>query len=307
MSPMETRVRNILRDPSRLQTSVPLARHTTFRIGGPADYLVAAHTSHEVCALVVAARECGVPLYVLGNGSNLLVADAGVRGLVLTLAGDLAALQIEGERVRVGAGFNLPKLALTVARQGLGGLTFACAIPGTVGAGVVINAGAHDGELSQVVETVQAVRADGHEVTLTPAELGFGYRSSRLVGEPMVVTRVVMRLFPADGSVLAAQIQRYLEHRRATQPLQQPNAGSIFKNPPGDFAGRLIEAGGCKGWREGDAQVSTRHANFIVNLGQATARDVVTLMRRVRSRVQEQFGVRLEPEIRFWGPPEQFL
>ncbi|MEW8978682.1 MAG: UDP-N-acetylmuramate dehydrogenase [Symbiobacterium sp.] len=301
MSPIDARLRSIIRDPGRIRRDEPLKRHTTFRIGGPADYLVQVANRQELSGLLRLAGEEGLPVYILGNGSNLLVSDEGVRGLVLSLTGEFGRLAVEGSTVRVGGGYNLPKLAYEVQKRGLGGIEFACAIPGTVGAGLVINAGAHGGDLSQVVTEATVVWGDGREQRLTRDEIGFGYRSTRLQGTSAIVVEVVMALHPADPAELQGAMRQHLERRRATQPLGHPNAGSIFKNPPGDYAGRLIELAGLKGARVGDAQVSEKHANFIVNLGQATAKDVLMLMDRVRSTVEQRFGVRLEAEVKIWG------
>lgn len=302
-SPVEAALRNIVRDPDRVRPQEPLAPRTTFRIGGPAEFLVEVHTMAELLGVLEVVTKYGLPLHILGNGSNVLVPDEGVPGVVLVLGGELAGRRIEGTRVVAGGGCNLPRLAVEVSRMGLGGLHFACAIPGTVGAGLVINAGAHGGEMSQVVAEAEVVwPEDGRVERLRPEEIGFGYRTSRLLGTSAVVTEVVFDLYPADRDELAARIKELLERRKATQPLGLPNAGSIFRNPPGDYAGRLIEAAGCKGWRVGDAQVSEKHANFIVNLGRATARDVIALALKVRDAVESRFGVRLEPEVRIWGP-----
>jgi UDP-N-acetylmuramate dehydrogenase len=306
MSPLEAELRTIIRDPSRIHPDEPLKRHTTFRIGGPADYLLEVADRQELSrVLALAARE-GLPVHVLGRGSNLLVSDSGVRGFVLVLTGEFDRFEVEGTIVRAGGGYDLPKLAAKVAKMGLGGLTFACAIPGTVGAGLVINAGAHGGDMSKTVRSATVIWPDGREERLSPEEIGFGYRSSRLQGTPAIVVEVVMELYPEAPEVLGEQMKHHLERRRATQPLQLPNAGSIFMNPPGDYAGRLIEQAGLKGLREGDAQVSEKHANFIVNLGNASARDVLILMDRVRAAVQDRFGVRLEPEVKIWGENPYF-
>lgn len=301
MTPVAERIRKLLRNPDRLREGEPLRRHTTFRIGGPAEFFVTVEDPAELSALLSVVREASLPLRVLGNGSNLLVADEGVPGVVAVLGGSLAGRRIEGDRVMAGGGYSLPRLAMECARRGLGGLEFACAIPGTVGAGLVINAGAHGGELRRVVAAARVMWPDGREEVLQAEALGLGYRTSALLDTGAIVTGVELRLAPAHPDALMERVRRYLEHRRATQPAGVPSAGSIFKNPPGDHAGRLIEAAGCKGWRQGDAQVSPTHANFIVNLGHATAQDVLALARRVRDQVQDRFGVRLEPEIRLWG------
>ncbi len=301
MSPMAERLRSIIRDPGRIRRAEPLKRHTSVRIGGPADYLVEVADRHELSRLLRLAGEEALPVYILGSGSNLVVSDEGVRGLVLRLTGEFARIAVDGSTVRVGGGCSLPKLAHQASRRGLGGLEFACAIPGTVGAGLVMNAGAHGGDMAQVVAEATVIWGDGRMERLCPGEIGFAYRSTRLQGTSAIVAEVVMALRPADRAALEGAMRQHLNRRRATQPLQYPNAGSVFKNPPGDYAGRLIEQAGLKGERVGDAQVSEKHANFIVNLGQATARDVLTLMDRVRSTVERRFGVRLEAEVKIWG------
>lgn len=307
MSPLEQELRSIIRDPGRIHPDEPLKRHTTFRIGGPADFLLEVADRTELSGVLALAQREQVPVYVLGRGSNLLVSDDGVRGFVLVLSGEFDRYEVEGTRVRAGGGYDLPKLAMKIAKMGLGGFEFACAIPGTVGAGLVINAGAHGGDMSQVVSEVTVIWPDGREERLRPGEIGFGYRTSNLVGKPAIVAEVVMDLKQEGSSELMEHIQQHLERRRATQPLNLPNAGSIFKNPPGDYAGRLIEQSGLKGMTQGKAQVSEKHANFIVNLGNASAADVLMLMERVRQIVQDRFGVRLEPEVRIWGENPHFV
>lgn len=301
MAALESELRKVLKGPERVRVAEPLARHTTFRIGGPAEYFLMVTTAAELAAVLGVLADAGVSMRMLGNGSNLLVADEGVQGAVLLLAGELASYHTAGYQVTAGGGMNLPKLAQQVSKQGLAGLTFACAIPGTIGAGLIINAGAHGGDMSQIVSAAEVFWLDGRQERLDPAAIGFGYRTTSLQGLPLVVASVTMTLTAGQPELLEAEIRRHLEHRRLTQPLQLPNAGSIFKNPPGGYAGRLIESAGCKGWREQDAQVSERHANFIVNLGQATFRDVVQLMLRVRDQVEAVHGIRMEPEVRIWG------
>ncbi|MFZ5815504.1 MAG: UDP-N-acetylmuramate dehydrogenase [Bacillota bacterium] len=307
MSPIDAELRSIIRDPGRIRRDEPMKRHTTFRIGGPADFLVEVADRSELSGVLALAKREGLPVYILGNGSNLLVSDEGVRGVVLVLGGEFNRYTLQGTTVRAGGGYNLPKLATQVMKAGLGGIEFACAIPGTVGAGLVINAGAHGGDLSQVVTEATVVWPDGRTERLTPEQIGFGYRSSKLQGTSAVVVEVVMELQPRPDEEMQRAVRHHLERRRATQPLHLPNAGSIFMNPPGDYAGRLIEQAGLKGEREGDAEVSTKHANFIVNLGRASARDVLILMDRVRRTVQERFGVRLEAEVKIWGENPYFL
>jgi UDP-N-acetylmuramate dehydrogenase len=307
MSPVEEALRSIIRDSGRIKPNEPMKKHTTYRIGGPADYLVEVADRTELREVMALAAGELLPVYILGNGSNLLVSDDGVRGFVLVLRGEFDTYRIEGTRVIAGGGCDLPRLAVAIARAGLGGLEFACGVPGTAGAGLVINAGAHGGDMSRVVHSATVVWSDGREETLPAGEVGFGYRSSRLQGSSAVVVEVTMDLEPVEPDQAMEKIQRYLERRRNTQPLLLPNAGSVFTNPPGNYAARLIEQAGLKGMREGGAQVSEKHANFIVNNGDATAKDVLILMDRIRTVVQERFGVRLEPEVKIWGKNPYFL
>lgn len=307
MSHLGDRLRSIIRDPGRIRPDEPMSRHTTFRIGGPADYFLEVADRTELTGVLALAHQEELPVYMLGRGSNLLVSDDGVRGLVLILAGQFDQYELQGSRLRAGGGYDLPKLATKVARSGLGGLEFACAIPGTVGAGLVINAGAHGGEMSQVVRNATVIWPDGRQEQLSPEQIGFGYRSSRLQGSAAIVVAVEMELSPAPEALIKERMAHHLERRRATQPLAVPNAGSIFMNPPGDYAGRLIDQAGLKGLTHGRAQVSEKHANFIVNLGNATAQDVLILMDRVRTAVEARFGVRLEPEVKIWGANPYFL
>jgi UDP-N-acetylmuramate dehydrogenase len=301
MSPLEQELRSIICEAGRIHPNEPLKKYTTFRIGGPADFLVEVADRRELSAVLALAQREHQSVYMLGRGSNLLVSDSGVRGFVILLTGEFDRFEVDGNRVTAGGGYDLPKLAAKVARMGLGGLEFACAIPGTVGAGLVINAGAHGGDMSRSVASATVIWPDGREELLSPEEIGFGYRTSRLQGTFAIVVEVVFELAPAHQDELQARMKHHLEHRRATQPLQLPNAGSVFMNPPGAYAGRLIEEAGLKGLTEGGAQVSKKHANFIVNLGNATARDVLVLLDRVRGIVQDRFGVRLEPEVKIWG------
>lgn len=303
---LEQALRATLGDPGRLLLDERLNSYTTFKIGGPADYFATVHTAQELAGLLRLGHGAGLRVYILGNGSNLLVSDSGVRGLVIQLAGEFETFTRDGQVVRAGGGHNLPKLAVQVAKQGLTGLEFAVGIPGTVGAGLVINAGAHGGELIQVVTSATVVWPDGRLEELPAAQLGLRYRGSDLQGTGVVVTSVTLQLADGDPQAIAAKVNHNLEYRRRTQPLLQPNAGSIFKNPPGNFAGGLIEAAGLKGTTVGKAQVSEKHANFIVSLGGATAADVLQLMALVRAKVEQEFGVRLVNEVQIWGENPYF-
>lgn len=285
-----------------VRTGAPMSRHTSLRVGGPADVLVVAESAADVATTVAAAAAAGVPFLTVGAGTNLLVSDAGVRGLVVLVGRGLADYRLDGHRLVAGAGTAVAKVARQLAAAGWGGLEFAIGIPGSVGGLVVMNAGTSSGEAGDVVSLVRTVDASGAEVVLERADLGYGYRASRLQRGDLVVVGAefdLHRVNPADALAAAAA---ELAYRRRTQPLAWPNAGSIFRNPPGQRAGRLLEAAGLKGRRIGGAEVSRRHANFIINTGGATAADVVALMTMMQQVVWDNAGIRLEPEIRLVGP-----
>lgn len=280
----------------------PLDRYTSFRIGGVADCLVMPGSTESLVQALLVAREEGCPVTVLGGGSNLLIADEGVRGMAVRIGRRLNRITWRGAVVDVQAGASLPALAKQALQRSLSGLEFAAGIPGTVGGAIVMNAGAHDGDMARLVQWVEAVHRDGHVATFGAAACRFRYRGSRFLDENgWIVTRAVLQLTPGEPAAIKEKMDAYLGRRRRTQPLGSRNAGSVFKNPPGDYAGRLIEAAGCKGWREGQAEVSTLHANFIVNRGDASAADVLKLIQRVRAAVQERFGVTLELEVGLIG------
>lgn len=304
LSPLADELRRIVRNEVRVRE--PMARHTSFRIGGPAELFVTVASAEELAELLRLARKKGVPIFFLGNGTNLLVSDEGVPGLVITLGDEFKGIIAAGTEVRVGAAENLARLAHRVAEMGLSGLEFASTIPGTVGGALVMNAGAYGGSMDQVVREVRVMSSEGVSEVWPEAEIGFGYRASRLQGSGAIVIGASLTLSPGQPEEIKKLMADFQQRRRVSQPLNWPNAGSIFKNPPGLFAGRLIDEAGCKGLREGGAQVSPLHANFIVNLGTATAKDVLTLMARVRETVFSRHGIVLEPEIKIWGPNEYF-
>lgn len=281
----------------------PLAVHTTLRIGGPADVYVLPAGEEDVAAAVRAARLLGMPVTVLGRGSNVLVPDEGVRGMVLNPVAATTWLRFTGCRVEVGAGYPLPGLVRAAVERGLGGLEELGGIPGSVGGALCMNAGAGGQTIGEVTVWVDTVGPGGERYRLFPEELAFGYRYSRLLEGAGIVVAAALDLRPAAREALRRRLRDGEARRRRTQPLDMPNAGSVFKNPPGDHAGRLLEEAGCKGLRVGGAQISPRHANFIVNLGGATAADVLTLMGEAYRRVRDALGVRLEPEIRLLGAP----
>ena len=279
----------------------PLSAHTTFRIGGAADLLVTASTAEQAAMVLRLCRETETPLFVLGNGSNLLVSDDGVDGVVLRLAADAVGWQIDGTTVTVGAGVTLAKLCLALGEAGLSGLEFAYGIPGTIGGGVYMNAGAYGGQLSDVIVSVTALTPDGKVVTLTADELAFRYRHSAFMTNGYVVWSVTMALTAAEPASVREAMAEYLTRRRDKQPLEYPSAGSFFKRPEGHFAGALIEQCGLKGFTVGGAQVSEKHAGFVINRGGATCADVMALGDEVARRVKDACGVELEREVQFVG------
>lgn len=285
----------------RVRYSEPLQNHTTWQIGGPADVLVEPASREDLAAVLAFVQREALPLAVIGNGSNLLVSDSGFRGVVIKIGEALGRVNLDGERIFAEAGAKLGRVTAVAQAAGLGGLEFAVGIPATLGGAVVMNAGANGAAMADVVERVTVVDYGGNERVLQHAEIGFGYRRSRLQELKAIAVEIVLRLTPDDPREIRRRSEEYLRRRRMTQPLEYPSAGSVFKNPPGDAAGRLIELAGAKGLRIGDAMVSERHANFIVNLGNARARDVLALIGRVREMVREKFGVMLELEVKVLG------
>ncbi len=285
---------------ARLECNRPLADLTSFQIGGPADFMLTVETIDEVAAAMSAAHRAGVRAFCLGAGTNLLVSDRGVRGLVLRLGARFRNIVIDGTSVAAGAAAEFGVLVETVVDHGLGGLEFGEGIPGTVGGGLVMNAGAFGGEMARVVTLVHGVTIEGEPRTLTKDDVKFAYRRSKLP-PGFVITRVDFQLERGNRDTLRARVQELREKRAARQPRGVPNAGSIFKNPPGTFAGRLLEGAGLKGARMGGAAFSEKHANFIVNLGGARAEDVRALIELARERVKQQSGISLEPEVKLIG------
>lgn len=282
-----------------LQRDAPLATRTAIRVGGPADLLVRPADPDALAALLRACRELAIPLTVLGGGANTLVADRGIRGVVVRLPPDLAPEAEAGETLLLVAGASATRLSIRAHARGLVGCEFIAGIPGTLGGCVAMNAGTKLGEMKDVVERVEVATADGAGFLEADA-LGFAYRTC-VLPPGAVITRIAFRLREGDVARSAALMAEDREQRRRTQPLDRPTFGSTFTNPPGDFAGRLIEAVGLKGHRVGNATWSDVHANFVVNLGGATARDVLTLVKLARARVLDTFGIRLETEVRLVG------
>lgn len=282
-----------------LLRDAPLAPRTAVRVGGPADLLVRPADPDALGELLRAVRSLAVPLSILGGGANLLVADAGVRGVVLKLPQDFPGESESGHALVLSAGAPIARLPARAHARGLVGMEFLGGVPGTLGGAVAMNAGTRLGEMKDVLARVELATADGTGF-VPAAALGFAYRTCRLP-PGAVVTRLEVVLRPGDVAASEAAMREDRAQRRRTQPLDRPTFGSTFTNPPGDFAGRLIEAVGLKGHRIGDAVWSTVHANFVTNLGGATARDVLALLALARARVAERFGVRLEAEVRLMG------
>lgn len=282
----------------------PLRRHTSFRIGGPADVWVEISDVEQIRVAQRLAADCGLPLALLGGGTNVLVSDRGVRGVVLHLGRSFTEIDYRqngtGTYVRAGAAGSFKKLVTHTVQRRLAGLEFGEGIPGTVGGGLLMNAGAFGGEISSVVTTIEGVAADGEVKAIPRDALHFGYRFFDLP-EGFIVTHVNFRLQPGDEAQIEERVRVAQQKRSKGQPLGYPNAGSIFKNPPNGFAGRLIEQAGLKGRRIGNAQISEQHANFIVNLGEARADDVKALMDEAVAKVEAMTGIRLLPEVKLVG------
>jgi UDP-N-acetylmuramate dehydrogenase len=287
----------------KLLVDEPLSRHTSFKIGGPAELLALAENTADLEACLDFAREWNLPVFFLAAGTNLLVRDGGIRGLAIKLEGDFKEITFDGNRLRAGAGTNLALISKKAGELSLSGLEFAIGIPGTLGGGLVMNAGAHGGELSQVVRRIGFLE-DGRLLDCPASEAGFAYRTSRFKNGGALLLWADMELKPGDHQEIQAHMAEALSRRQSTQPLSLPNAGCIFKNPTGASAGQLIEACGLKGLRQGGAMVSDLHANFIVNVGGARAADVLTLMRLIRQKVEREKGVALENEILVVGTDE---
>lgn len=277
-----------------------LSRHTTWRIGGPARAYCRVKTERGLTGVLAAASKSREPLALLGMGSNILVADEGFPGFVVRLEGDFLAVAIDGTRVKAGGGAALGGVCAAAARAGLSGLEAISGIPSSIGGAVRINAGAYGGEIFDVLESVRLVSREGQARTAAAEGLAHGYRRTGLIETGEIVAWAVLALTPAPREQIEAKTRTVAQKRRGALP-SEPNAGSVFKNPPGDYAGRLIEACGLKGTRGGGALISERHANVVVNAGGATAVDVLSLMKLMRDRVREQFGVTLVPEVELLG------
>ena len=284
-----------------LLVAEPMTKHTSFHIGGPADLMAQPQSEEELRTLLVKAAEAAVPVTLVGNGSNLLVRDKGIRGLVIKLGNMLRDIEIDGKVLTFGSGVSLAMASKKAAELGLSGLEFAVGIPGSIGGAVYMNAGAYDGEMAKVVKSVRVMDAAGNVSELAAESLDFGYRHSALQGSGKIVTSVTVELTAGDKQSIADKMADFSNRRITKQPLELPSAGSMFKRPPGYFAGTLIDQTGLKGYTVGGAQVSTKHAGFVVNIGGATAADVLQLISDVQTKVFAAHGVHLEPEVLVLG------
>lgn len=285
----------------RIALNEPMKKYTSFQIGGPADMLVEPRDVGSLSQVLSWAWNEGLPLFVLGNGTNLLVADEGIRGVVVRIGSGLDQVRFEGESVHAMSGVSLPALARACAERGLGGLEWAVGIPGSLGGAMAMNAGAYSYTIGDFVREVKTLMLDGSALVKTCDEMQFAQRSSRLSHGDLIAYEAMLVLEPGNPEEIRHQMSEYMKDRKIKQPLHLPSAGCVFQNPSGRGAGRYIDGAGLKGLRVGGAEVSHVHANFIVNLGDATARDVLILMNVVRQTVHEKFGVELVPEVRVVG------
>lgn len=282
-------------------TEEPMSRHTTFRIGGEAACFIRISSEEQLRKLIPYFENVGIEYFVLGKGSNLLVGDKGYPGVILQISDACQQIEAEGNRLQVQAGAALSKVALFAMERGLEGLEFAAGIPGTVGGGVVMNAGAYGGEMKQVVESVRVLSPEGEILTLDNDTMEFGYRTSIIRNRNFTVLSVTFRLREGNREEIRARIEDFQKRRMEKQPLNYPSAGSTFKRPEGYYAGKLIMDAGLRGFQIGDARVSDKHCGFVVNVGKATARDVTDVIEEVQEKVRERFGVSLEREVIYLG------
>lgn len=284
-----------------VHTDEPMSRHTTFRIGGNADYFVKPGNADEVAAVIAVCRECSIPYFILGNGSNLLVSDDGYRGMIINIMDNMDSVTVDGRIVTAQAGAMLVRVSVMARNNALTGLEFASGIPGTIGGAVYMNAGAYGGEMKNVVKTVRAIDEYGRIYELDSEKMDFSYRHSIVEERKLIVLEVTLELEHGSREAIDDRMKELAEARRSKQPLEYPSAGSTFKRPEGYFAGKLIMDAGLRGYSVGGAQVAEKHCGFVINKGGATASDVVELIRDVQHDVDDKFGVTLEPEVKMLG------
>ena len=288
-------------DKERVLLDEPMKKHTTFRVGGNADYFVMPKTVEEVRLIVSLCQKENLPYYILGNGSNLLVGDKGYRGVIIQIYKEMNEIAVDGDTIRAQAGALLSKVGSVALEAGLTGFEFAAGIPGTVGGAVVMNAGAYGGEMKDIVARATVLTESGEILQLTNGELELGYRTSVIAKKNYIVLEAEYQLQIGNREDIRTKMAELKMKRVTKQPLEMPSAGSTFKRPEGYFAGKLIEDAGLRGFRVGGAQVSEKHCGFVVNANDATAADILELMRQVSEKVYEKFGVTLEPEVKRLG------
>ena len=286
---------------SRIYVDEPMKKHTTFRVGGPADYFVTPKAKEEVKELISLCKEFEVPYYVLGNGSNLLVSDKGYRGVIIQIYKEMNQIQLDGENINVQAGALLSRIGNVALEAELSGFEFAAGIPGTMGGAVVMNAGAYGGEMKDILVSATVLTPQGEILTLSNEALELGYRTSIVAKKDYIVLEATIGLQKGDKEAIKTRMDELRIQRTTKQPLEYPSAGSTFKRPEGYFAGKLIQDAGLRGFQVGGAQVSEKHCGFVINKEDATAADVWELMQQVSAIVKEKFGVELEPEVKRLG------
>lgn len=285
----------------RVKKEEPMRLHTTFRVGGPADLFVSPNSVEEVCKVTALCREEGVPYYIMGNGSNLLVSDQGYRGVIIQFYKEMNDISVEGTLLRAQAGALLSAVANRALLESLTGFEFAAGIPGTLGGACVMNAGAYGGEMKDVLKAVTVLTQEGEVLTLSNEELELGYRTSVIARKHYIVLEAEIVLSEGKKEEIQAVMDDLKERRITKQPLEYPSAGSTFKRPEGYFAGKLIQDAGLRGFQVGGAQVSEKHCGFVINKDHATAAEIAELIRQVSEKVEAQFGVKLEPEVKRLG------
>lgn len=290
-----------LTEEKNVLTDEPLKNHVTFRVGGAADYFVSPESAEEVQKIILLCKEAGMPYYILGNGSNLLVSDQGYRGVIIQIYKSMSEISVKGEFVTAQAGALLSAIAAKAAGESLAGFEFASGIPGTIGGAAVMNAGAYGGEMKDVLEQVTVLTKEGELLTIPREELDMGYRTSKVAKNQYIVLEVVIHLAHGEQEKIREKMNELKEKRTTKQPLEYPSAGSTFKRPEGYFAGKLIEEAGLRGFQVGGAQVSEKHCGFVINKDNATASEVRELIRQVSERVKANSGVTLEPEVKMLG------
>lgn len=285
-------------------TNEPMSRHTSFKIGGNADYFVRVTSAEALKKVLLGIKAFGMPFFILGKGTNILVSDTGIEGAVIDTCG-MCDVKVNGNSITAGAGATLSSVCRVACENSLVGLEFAYGIPGSVGGGLYMNAGAYGGEMSQVVKSAEYVKANGESGTVVVEEMNLGYRKSVFAGSDMIITQVTFQLEKGDRKAIEDKMNELIGRRKEKQPLEYPSAGSTFKRPEGYFAGRLIEECGLKGASYGGAAVSEKHAGFVINRENATCNDVLNLIENVRGKVFDEKGVNLEPEVIFIGRKQQ--